>query len=68
MVSSAAANNTVKLNITVRNKEELKTAFINLFRQVVDDKILVINVEEVEYGEEENGYGNNPRLGSDVIE
>lgn len=68
MVSSAAANNTVKLNITVRNKEELKSALINLFRQVVDDEILVINVEEAEYGEEENRYSNNPGLGSDVIE
>lgn len=65
MINSAAANNTVKLNITVRNKEELKTAFINLFRQVVDDEILVINVEEAEYGEEENRY-SSPGLGSDV--
>lgn len=66
MISSAAVSDTVKVNITVRNKEELKTAFINLFRQVVDDEILVINVEEAEYGEQENGYGNSPGLGSDV--
>ena len=68
MISGAAISDTIKVNITVRNKEELKSAFLNLFRQVMDDEMLVINVEEAEYGEEEKGYYDSPGLSSDVIQ
>ena len=59
MISGAAISDTIKVNITVRNKEELKSAFLNLFRQVMDDEMLVIQLEEAKHGEEEKGYIND---------
>ncbi len=39
--------------ITVRSVDELKAAFLELFRQVLDGESLVINVEEVRDAKEE---------------
>lgn len=67
MTDSTSGNNTVRVSVTVRNTDELKTAFLTLFRQVMDDEMLVINLEEAEYGEEESRRSNAAGLSADVI-
>ncbi|MBE6041397.1 MAG: hypothetical protein E7220_02625 [Clostridiales bacterium] len=68
MTGSTSGNNTVRVSVTVRNTDELKAAFLTLFRQVMDDEMLVINLEEAEYGEEESRHSNAAGLSADVIE
>lgn len=56
MTSRTADKDSVKVTVTVKDADELKAAFISLFRQVMDDEMLVIQLEEAKHGEEEKGY------------
>ena len=53
LVSDAAELGKKEAIITVRSVDELKAAFLELFRQVLDGESLVINVEEVRDAKEE---------------
>lgn len=53
LVSDTAEIRKKEAIITVRSVDELKAAFLELFRQVLDGESLVINVEEVRDAKEE---------------
>ena len=59
MTSRTTDKDSVKVTVTVKDADELKAAFISLFRQVMDDEMLVIPLEEAKHGEEEKGYIND---------
>ena len=68
MKDSVSGNNRVKVSVTFRYNDELKAAFLTLFRQVMDNEMLVINLEEAENGEEEIRHSNAAGLSADVVE